>query len=88
MSRSRRFFSRWQNWIGLVLILVYVGAAVFAPYLSPNDPNNPGPFLKVGKVTQGEPQPPGEKAVLGMLPLASTFIMLWSGAHVMPCFLA
>jgi len=51
-----------------VLILVYVGAAVFAPYLSPNDPNNPGPFLKVGKVTQGEPQPPGEKAVLGMLP--------------------
>ncbi len=68
MRGVRRFFSRWQNWIGLLLILVYVGVAVFAPYLSPNDPKNPGPFLKVGKVTQGQPQPPGEKAVLGMLP--------------------
>ena len=68
MRRFKRFFSRWQNWIGLLLILVYVGAAIFAPYLSPNDLNNPGPFLKVGKVTQGEPQPPNEKAVLGMLP--------------------
>ena len=51
-----------------MLILVYVGVAVFAPFLSPNDPKNPGPFLKVGKVTQGQPQPPSEKAVLGMLP--------------------
>jgi peptide/nickel transport system permease protein len=68
MSRFKRFFSRWQNWIGLLLILVYAGAAIFAPYLSPNDPNQPGPFLKVGKVTQGVPQPPNEKAVLGMLP--------------------
>jgi peptide/nickel transport system permease protein len=68
MSRFKRFFSRWQNWIGLLLILGYVGAAIFASYLSPNDPNKPGPFLKVGKVTQGVPQPPNEKAVLGMLP--------------------
>jgi peptide/nickel transport system permease protein len=68
MSGVKRFFSRWQNWAGLLLILVYVGAAIFAPLLSPNDPNNPGPFLKVGKVTQGVPQPPNEKAVLGMLP--------------------
>ncbi len=68
MSRFRRFFSRWQNWIGLLLILGYVSAAIFAPYLSPNDPKQPGPFLKVGKVTQGVPQPPNEKAVFGMLP--------------------
>ncbi len=68
MSRSRRFFSRWQNWIALLLILGYVGVAVFAPYLSPNDPTHPGPFLRVGKPTQGVPQPPSEKAVLGMLP--------------------
>ena len=68
MTGVKRYFSRWQNWIGFLLILVYVGAAIFAPSLSPNDPNNPGPFLKVGKVTQGVPQPPNEKAVLGMLP--------------------
>lgn len=68
MSRFRRYFSRWQNWIGLLLILLYIGVAVLAPYLSPNNPKNPGPFVSVGKVTQGEPQPPGEKAPLGMLP--------------------
>ncbi|HEY3474493.1 MAG TPA: ABC transporter permease, partial [Anaerolineales bacterium] len=68
MSRWKRFFSRWQNWIGLLLILVYVGVAIFASYLSPNDPKNPGPFLQVGRVFIGEPQPPEEKAPLGMLP--------------------
>ena len=68
MRRVSRFFSRWQNWIGLLLILAYVAVALFAPILSPNDPKNPSPFIKVGKVTQGEPQPPNEKAVLGMLP--------------------
>jgi peptide/nickel transport system permease protein len=68
MNRFRRYFSHWQNWVGLLLILIYVGAAVLAPYLSPNDPKNPGSFLRVGKATLGVPQPPSEKAVLGMLP--------------------
>jgi peptide/nickel transport system permease protein len=70
MNRSKRFFSRWQNWIGVLLILGYVGVAVLAPVLSPNDPKNPGPFLQVGKRTRtlGEPQPPNERAPLGMLP--------------------
>lgn len=68
MSRFKGFFSRWQNWVGVLLVLVYVGAAIFAPFLSPNDPKNPSPFMKVGKVTQGVPQPPNEKAGLGMLP--------------------
>ena len=68
MSRFRRFFSRWQNWIGLLLILIYVGVAIFAPYLSPNDPKNPSPFMEVGRRTLGEPQPPNENAMLGMLP--------------------
>lgn len=70
MSRFRRYFTRWQNWIGLLLILGYVGVAVLAPVLSPNDPKDPGPFLQVGKRTRtlGEPQPPNEKAPLGMLP--------------------
>jgi peptide/nickel transport system permease protein len=68
MNRFKRFFSRWQNWIGLLLILLYVGVAISAPSLSPNNPKNPGPFLQVGKVTRGEPQPPNEKAPLGMLP--------------------
>jgi ABC-type dipeptide/oligopeptide/nickel transport system permease subunit len=68
MSRWRRFFSRWQNWIGLLLILAYLGAAIFAPLLSPDDPDRPGPFKQVGRVFIGEPQPPEDKALLGMLP--------------------
>jgi peptide/nickel transport system permease protein len=68
MRRFRRFFFRWQNWIGLLLVLVYVAVAILAPYLSPNDPANPDAFLRVGKPSVAEPQPPGEKALLGMLP--------------------
>ena len=68
MRRIRRFFSRWQNIIGLVIVLVFVGMAIFAPVLSPNDPKDPGPFMRVGKATEGEPQPPSEKAKLGTLP--------------------
>lgn len=68
MKRLRRFFSRWQNWIATLLILTYFGVAIAAPILSPDDPKEPGPFMRVGKVTRGEPQPPNETAILGMLP--------------------
>src|SRR5215211_1330597 len=68
MRLVQRFFSRWQNWGSFLLILAYVGVALAAPYLSPEDPKNPGAFLQVGRATEGEPQPPDEKAILGMLP--------------------
>jgi len=68
MSLVRRFFARWQNWISFLLILAYVGVAIAAPYLSPEDPKHPGAFLRVGRATEGKPQPPDETAILGMLP--------------------
>jgi len=68
LKRFRRFFSRWQNWIAALLVLGYFGVAIAAPYLSPDDPKQPGPFMRVGKATRGEPQPPDENTVLGMLP--------------------
>src|SRR5690349_3957726 len=68
MRLLQRFLSRWQNWISILLILTYFGVAVAAPYLSPDDPKHPGEFMRVGKATEGQPQPPDEKAVLGMLP--------------------
>ena len=68
MSRLRRFFSRWQNGVASLLILVYVFFAVGAPYLSPDDPKNPGPFMTVGRRAELRPIPPNEKALLGMLP--------------------
>jgi len=68
MSRSRLFFRRWQNWLGLILILVFVFAAAAAPYLSPDDPKNPGPFMRVGRAFESRPLPPDENAILGLLP--------------------
>lgn len=68
MRLLRRFFSRWQNWVSFLLILTYAGVAIAAPYLAPLDPENPEVFVRVGRATEGEPQPPDQKAVLGMLP--------------------
>ena len=63
-----RFFSRWQNWIGVLLILIFVGVALAAPILAPLDPEEPEVFMQVGRRTEGSPQPPSEEAILGMLP--------------------
>ncbi len=68
MRRFRRFFCRWQNWFSLLLILAFIGIAIAAPYLSPDDPTEPGPFMRIGRATEGHPLPPDEKAILGMLP--------------------
>src|SRR5919106_785656 len=68
MRLVQRFFTRWQNWFSLLLILTYIGVAIAAPYLAPLDPEDPDVFVQVGRRTEGEPQPPNEKAILGMLP--------------------
>jgi peptide/nickel transport system permease protein len=68
MNRTRLFFGHWQNWPGFILVLAYVFVAVAAPYLSPDDPKNPGPFMRVGRVFESRPLPPDEKAILGTLP--------------------
>lgn len=68
MKRFRRFFSRWPNWISFLLILAFIMVAIAAPYLSPDDPKEPGPFMRVGRATEARPLPPDEKAILGMLP--------------------
>ena len=68
MSRAKRFFSRWTNWIAIALVLIYAYFAIAAPYLSPQDPKNPGVYLRVGRATEPRPQPPSDKAILGMLP--------------------
>ena len=68
MKRARRFFSRWQNVVAFLFVLGFFGVAIAAPVISPDDPKDPGPFMRVGRATRGEPQPPDEVAVLGMLP--------------------
>jgi len=68
VKRFSRFFSRWQNWFATLIIIAFTGVAIAAPILSPDNPKQPGPFMRVGKTTRGEPLPPGETAILGMLP--------------------
>lgn len=65
MRASRRFFSRWQNWLGLLLVLVFVIVAIAAPLFSPNIPENPSELKVIGRVTRLEPQPPSAEAPLG-----------------------
>jgi peptide/nickel transport system permease protein len=72
MRRLRRFFSRWQNWLGTLLLLLFILMAVAAPLLSPMDSKDPGLFKKVGH-TRAEkldisPHPPSDIAPLGTLP--------------------
>ncbi|MBP9040433.1 MAG: ABC transporter permease [Anaerolineaceae bacterium] len=65
MRTSRRFFSRWQNWLGLLLVSMFVVVAIFAPLLSPKVPEDPSAQKAIGRVTRLEPQPPSTEAPLG-----------------------
>ncbi len=72
MRQLHHFFLRWQNWLGLLLVLFFVLMALAAPLLSPMDPKDPGVFKKVGH-TRAEklgftPRPPSDIAPLGTLP--------------------
>jgi len=79
MKFWQRFFSRWQNWMGLILVAGFIVVAVAAPLLSPNDPENPGPFKVVGKSYVLLPQPPTSDAPLGTLPgqVSISHALIW-----------
>ena len=62
-----RFFKRWQNWLGLVIILLFIIVAIAAPALSPQDPKNPGVMKIVGNRYAFDPKPPSAEAPLGTL---------------------
>jgi peptide/nickel transport system permease protein len=68
MRLFRRFFSRWQNWLGLLMVAGFIFVAISAPLLSPNNPENPGPFKVVGSIYDFEPQAPNPEEPLGTLP--------------------
>lgn len=72
MRHIRHFFSRWQNWLGFLLVLFFVIIAIAAPILSPMDPKNPGMLQRVGhtraELLSSTPRPPSDIAPLGTLP--------------------
>lgn len=67
MRSLKPFFSHWQNWLGLILVVSFFLIAIAAPLLSPNDPDNPGWMKVVGKSTDFQPHPPSPEAPLGTL---------------------
>lgn len=69
MRSSRRIFAHWQNWLGLLLVSLFILIAIAAPVLSPRDPENSGPLKIVGKgALDKRPHPPSPEAPLGTLP--------------------
>ena len=68
MADTWRFFSHWQNLLGLILVVFFIVVAVAAPWLSPQDPENPGFFKSVGRFNDLQPRPPSDTAPLGTLP--------------------
>lgn len=67
MRMFRSFFSRWQNWLGLLLVALFVFTAIAAPVLSPQDPEKPGTTKIVGNPRDFTPHPPSADAPLGTL---------------------
>jgi peptide/nickel transport system permease protein len=69
MRKIVRFFFRWQNLLGLLIVSAYIVMAILAPTLSPpENPDQPGPFKVVGRSTDLLPRPPSEGTRLGTLP--------------------
>lgn len=70
MRTFNRFFAHWQNGLGLLFVALMLALAVFAPLLSPEDPENPGPFQRVTtfRITDREPKTPEQAPPLGTLP--------------------
>lgn len=69
MKTLRRILSYRQNVLALLLLALFVLAAIFAPQLAPpDDPDHPSPFRVVGKFYDMVPHPPSEEAPLGTTP--------------------
>ena len=68
MRSARVFFSRWQNWLGLLVVGLFVFMAVAAPLLSPVVGETQGAFMLVGRSSDRTPYPPSATSPLGTLP--------------------
>jgi len=68
MRRLLHFFSRKQNWLGVIIVSIFVAVAIAAPKLSPQTPADQGYFKRVGHFADSEPHPPSDTARLGTLP--------------------
>jgi peptide/nickel transport system permease protein len=68
MRRTRLFFSHWQNWLGVLIVLLFAVVSLSAPLLSPPNDTTQGAFKKVGHSGDLRPHAPSEESILGTLP--------------------
>ena len=68
----RRFFSHWQNILGLAIVGFYFAMAIAAPQIAPPlDPKNPSEYKSIGRISDPIPHPPTKPVVGNMLSLDS-----------------
>ena len=81
MRRIRIFLSHWQNWLGLLIVSIFLFVALTAPLLSPPNKTTEGAFKLMGRSTDQTPHPPTETAILGTLPgqLDVYHALIWGG---------
>lgn len=68
MKRLKKFFSLWQNWVGVLFAVFFVLIAVAAPLLSQPNDQTQGAFKRIGHSFDRTPHPPSKDAILGTLP--------------------
>lgn len=62
----RRFFSHWQNILGLAIVGFYFAMAIAAPQIAPPlDPKNPSEYKSIGRISDPIPHPPTSEALFG-----------------------
>ncbi|MFZ5856576.1 MAG: ABC transporter permease [Chloroflexota bacterium] len=85
MRRLRIFFSHWQNWLGMIIVLAFAVMSVTAPLLSPPNATTQGAFKKVGRQGDLKPHPPTEEVPLGTVPgqLDVYHAVIWGGREAM-----
>lgn len=73
MINWRLFFSQRQNWLAIILVLIFAAVAIAAPVLSPpDDPENPLPFKVTDQSFVRIPKPPTSEHPLGTVPQITT----------------
>lgn len=68
MRSVQHFLSRWQNWVGLIMVLFFTVTALAAPILAPPNGTTQGAWKKVGRQGDLIPHPPNETSILGTVP--------------------
>lgn len=69
MSGLKLFLSRWQNILGLVIVVPFLLLAIIAPIIAPDvDGKGTSAFRQVEDLKGQFPFPPGENSLLGTVP--------------------